>query len=791
MTSAEMLSELRKTYSRRVLAEMTNLTQAKIANIEKGRDTTITEELAIRNAYEQLGSPISDPAVTPTPTSTPVVVTPPDPSLQQMYIMHQNKLRDPVTSDLLGNVSDPVELEPAEPVVLISPSDLTARDGIRRVSNSEITSFKRCRRQWWLSYYRGLRPRRESPVGPRAIGDRIHRALQRYYLPDSQYRTEPVAALEEVIREDWLTIKAAFAAQGAEVPELLVIDLNKQADLERAMIEGYVEWLKETGSDSEFHVLGSEQYIEADITTAPVSNQRVKLIGRLDVTVRRIYDNLRFFLDHKPQPLSAPILTPTGWTKIGELRVGDIICSEHGQPVRVTAVYDRGIDDVYEITLNDGTSVQATSDHPWMAKDTINGTWKITPTSDLKIKRHRLMNFTPRTDDVDAVLPIEPYALGAWLANGTRLSSEISDDVFETIAATNFRMRTVDRPDRKRLYIGVGGLVIKHALDELNLLHTYSKERFIPKTYIHAASYNQRLALLHGLLDGDGSLTINFSTIFITSSSRLADDVADLVRSLGAWAKIWKSPRPNHVGTMEDGYDTKQNTWTVSIRSTFNPFKHIDHAQRWSDRKQQVAGKQGTTSVDKIVKNVTHVGCEPVRCIEVDSTTHLYVTNGYTVSHNTMAEFTTATRLLPMNEQMKGYVLLHTLTGDPNQRIVGAIYNMMRRVKRTEKAKPPFYQRVEVQHNPTEIHTFRERTIGVVHHMESARRALDADGDHHRIVYPTPTKDCAWQCPFAQVCTLFDDGSRVEAALDNLFVVGDAYDYYAAPVDDFNEYVVG
>jgi len=449
MTAAEMLAEMRKTLSRRVIAEMTNLTQAKVANIEKGRDTTLTEELAIRNAYEQQGAPTTDPA--------PVVITPPEPSLQQMFIMHQNKLKDPVTGDLLGNISDPVELEPAEPVTLISPSDLTARDGIRRVSNSEITSFKRCRRQWWLSYYRGLRPRRESPLGPRAIGDRIHRALQRYYLPDTEYRTEPKAALEEVIREDWLTLKATFAAQGEEVPELLVIDLNKQADLERAMIEGYVEWLKETGSDSEFHVTGSEQYIEADITTAPVSNQRVKLIGRLDVTVRRVYDNLRFFLDHK-----------------------------------------------------------------------------------------------------------------------------------------------------------------------------------------------------------------------------------------------------------------------------------------------------------------------------------------------TMAEFTTATRLLPMNEQMKGYVLLHTLTAsDPNQRIVGAIYNMLRRVKRTEKAKPPFYQRVEVQHNPTEIHTFRDRTIGTVHHMESARRALDADGDHHRIVYPTPTKDCAWQCPFAQVCTMFDDGSRVEAALENLFDVGDPYDYYAAPVDDFNAYVVG
>lgn len=436
---------------------MTNLTQAKIANIEKGRGTTLTEELAIRAVYDRyvkFTAPMATTETTPViDPPTPPVTKVEEPSLQQLYVMHQNKLKDPVTGEPL-RVADPVELIPAEPVQLISPSDLSAQDGIRRVSSSEIASFKRCRRQWWLTYFRGLRPRRESPLGPRAIGDRIHRALERYYVPDGQPRTEPKEALEQVIQEDWLVLKATFAQAGEEVPEMLVIDLNKQADLERAMIEGYVAWLAETGSDSEFKVVGSERYIEADILKR--GTQEIKLIGRLDVQVRRTYDNLLFFLDHK-----------------------------------------------------------------------------------------------------------------------------------------------------------------------------------------------------------------------------------------------------------------------------------------------------------------------------------------------TLGEFNTSTRLLPMNEQMKMYVLLHVLTGDPDQRITGAIYNMMRRVKRTAAAKPPFYQRIEVQHNPTEVQTYKERTIGVIGHMESARTMLEGGADHHRVVYPTPTKDCAWQCPFAQVCVLFDDGSRVEAALETHFVEGDAYDYYAAPAEVFKDYVVG
>ena len=50
-----------------------------------------------------------------------------------------------------------------------------------RISNSEIQTFKDCRRKWWLSYYRRLRPRTESKTGALALGSRIHQALDDYY----------------------------------------------------------------------------------------------------------------------------------------------------------------------------------------------------------------------------------------------------------------------------------------------------------------------------------------------------------------------------------------------------------------------------------------------------------------------------------------------------------------------------------------------------------------------------------------------------------------------------------
>jgi hypothetical protein len=47
--------------------------------------------------------------------------------------------------------------------------------------------------------------------------------------------------------------------------------------------------------------------------------------------------------------------------------------------------------------------------------------------------------------------------------------------------------------------------------------------------------------------------------------------------------------------------------------------------------------------------------------------------------------------------------------------------------------------------------------------------ALDAGADHHDVVPPNPTKDCTWDCDFVSICTMFDDGSRVEDAVTSLY----------------------
>lgn len=174
----------------------------------------------------------------------------------------------------------------------------------RLVSNSEVQAFKRCRRRWWLAWYRGLRLRRVSPVGPRAVGDRVHRALARWYVPPGTPRLDPRDALEELITTD-------RAALPVETDPDTLARFESEADLERVMLAGYTEWLAETGADSELVVTAPETYLEArlaDDTTA--DGKPVFVIGRLDVRVRRTSDDARLLLDHKTRADVRPVLLP-------------------------------------------------------------------------------------------------------------------------------------------------------------------------------------------------------------------------------------------------------------------------------------------------------------------------------------------------------------------------------------------------------------------------------------------------------------------------------------------------
>lgn len=324
----------------------------------------------------------------------------------------------------------------------LTPRERTTRDGIERYANSELYAFKDCRRRWWLTYERGLRPRAESSTGVRQIGDRVHRALEAYYVPEGQPRTDPRDALERLLDADLTALALAAQRAGHDgIESSTLTEYRREADLQRIMVEGYLEWVGQHGLDADLTVVEPEAYLEAALPEL----ENALLIARIDVRVRRRSDGARLWLEHK----------------------------------------------------------------------------------------------------------------------------------------------TV------------------------------------------------------------GSFT------------------------------------------------------------------------------QKLTG------------------------IQLDEQ----------VLHQTLVEF------------------LQTDTDD--ERVVGVLYNLLRRVKRGPTAKPPFYRREEIRHNRHELESYRRRVVGTVRDLHQVRAQLAAGADHREVAYPRPSSECSWKCPFFQVCPMFDDNSRVESALSDLYEVGDPTSYYA------------
>jgi hypothetical protein len=148
------------------------------------------------------------------------------------------------------------------------------------------------------------------------------------------------------------------------------------------------------------------------------------------------------------------------------------------------------------------------------------------------------------------------------------------------------------------------------------------------------------------------------------------------------------------------------------------------------------------------------------------------------LDHKTVQEFTTPTKSLTLDEQLKLYAwLLQQVTGE---KVGGALYNMLRKSKRTARATPPFYERLSVTYSEQEIESFGTRLLGELEVMLNTRKRLDAGGNPLAVVYPSPNRNCHWDCPFFAVCGLIDrPNDKPDQLIATLYEESDPYARYA------------
>ena len=191
---------------------------------------------------------------------------------------------------------------------------------------------------------------------------------------------------------------------------------------------------------------------------------------------------------------------------------------------------------------------------------------------------------------------------------------------------------------------------VKEIIYKLGILGKKAINKSIPHIYKYA-SITDRLELLRGLMDTDGSVKKNTGEAsFCTISEQLAKDVVELVQSLGGKAKIRCINRIGKTSILK-----KENreiisrhisyVCSINLPPNMNPFYISRKAEKYKHNFMQGIG----------IVDITEVGYKPVQCIRVENPEHLYITDNYIVTHNT-AEEKLHPYLLPLLDEVNHFI---------------------------------------------------------------------------------------------------------------------------------------
>ena len=354
----------------------------------------------------------------------------------------------------------------------------------------------------------------------------------------------------------------------------------------------------------------------------------------------------------RSQPLNAKILTPDGWTTMGELTIGSKVIGSDGKSHFVTGTYPQGERDVYRVHFSDGSSTECCKEHLWTVEtrtkiDQKPG-WRTRTLElqeiwgDLKSKsghhqkKYRIPTISPVEFD-SQIQPLDPYLVGLLLGDGgmttetpkfTTADPELIDRINEVLPE-NTKITKIPKLEYDYKFTSLDGKcnVIRRATRDLGINCT-SRYKFIPDVY-KFGSIDQRKDVLAGLMDTDGSALSNGTCQFYTTSERLRDDVKFLVQSLGGsvtvstkrrkegWEKTWTG-----IGKPSD----RQFILTIGI--TFNPFRLTRKVEKHVPRTKY--------QPSRFIKSVELVEKKECQCIMVDSFDHLYATDDCILTHNTI-----------------------------------------------------------------------------------------------------------------------------------------------------------
>lgn len=407
----------------------------------------------------------------------------------------------------------------------------------------------------------------------------------------------------------------------------------------------------------------------------------------------------------KALALDTLLPTPAGWTTMGDIEVGGYLLGADGKPCRVIAATDvmRGRP-CYEVEFSDGTVIVADAQHQWLTNTAaslqsmkramasygrqrnqrtfpaVRTTAEIAATLRLRGADRRVNHSVTNTRPLDlpaADLPVAPYTLGAWLGDGSSLTSEITTadpeildrirlDGYEIKQRKNHLLYGISNESEwhERVAEGVAltrdGMPIRRAAAHVKVAHATIQKitgpnvsgwkfsyvpaspprekylslqellrgigvlgnKHIPVAYLRA-SEQQRRDLLAGLLDTDGTVNKSGSVQFAVTSKRLAEDTFELIASLGYRPAMRTRPVKGRHPETSTCYVVSFTTSDKVVYLTRKAERLVASTRDGADR--------------RYIVDVRPVDSVPVRCVEVDNADHLYLASrAFVPTHNSL-----------------------------------------------------------------------------------------------------------------------------------------------------------
>lgn len=339
-------------------------------------------------------------------------------------------------------------------------------------------------------------------------------------------------------------------------------------------------------------------------------------------------DGRLYLADYKGLALDTAIPTPDGWTTIAALRVGDRVFDGSGRPCSVVAKSEIHQRKCYRMRFDDGSSVICDDEHLWITTSGQTGqrlapmvrtTEEIRQTLTYTGQHHHRIPVAGPLDLPEVELPIHPYVFGCWLGDGTTSEGRITkpdEELFARIADCGYRVGAPSPSDKVPTRTVYG---LRTQLRKAGLLG----RKVIPDAYQRASDV-QRLNLLRGLMDTDGSWNARRQQAVFTSTDKgLALAVRELACSLGQRAVL-------HTAT-QHGFGLTVEAYQV----TFTPIRGLNPFAL-SRKAEQVAVRSEAKSRRRLVVAVEETLTVPTQCIAVDSPDHTYLcTESMIPTHNT------------------------------------------------------------------------------------------------------------------------------------------------------------